>query len=396
MNSLFRKHFKYLIASGAALAFTCDYSPSIAQQSSIQFVTEAVDPKESESADLPPIVSIPEKLQAELTSESTSLDHEVVRERHKSGRVKTEREVVLNEDGDFVNDGQFKQWNEKGELVASGTYAKGKREGVWIQIVWAGDAKLLQSLPYNKFKAPFHSVAEFKEDEMNGFWIITDADNREVSQIELSNGIRSGQATWKFPDGKALYEAYYTDGVLNGLYIERDSDGKVVRQQDYLEGRRVDIKRDFYPDKKVKSEIQILTNKPRIATKDDFLSLSLATYAIDDGATPNGPFVQFFANGAVRARGSYVNGELDGKYETWHENGEKECVGAYANGQRVDSWVWRHANGMRRLTGAFKDGVLEGQLAAWNEQGRSVTPPSSVDSEAIPSRMASESGVSRR
>lgn len=390
-----RDWLKHLLALTTIVSF-CGVPQSFGQQAPLLLASQKSEVQEEESSeDLPPIVSAPEKIQSQASTESETLDHEIVRERFKSGRIKTEREVMLNEEGDFVNDGQYRQWNEKGELVLSGTYNRGKKDGVWMQIIAAGDSKLMQSLPYNKFKPPFQSVAEFKEDEMTGFWLITDAENREISQLELHQGIRSGIATWKFPNGKVLYEANYTDGLLNGLYVERDSDGKIVRQTEYVDGRRIDIKREFYADKKPKAEMQILTNQPRLIAKDDFLNLTLASYTVDDASTPHGPFVLYHVNGAVRAKGQYVNGELDGKYESWHENGERECVGSYANGRKEEQWIWRHSNGMRRLVAMYKDGVLDGQMAAWNDQGRAVTPPTTMDAE-VHARTATESGVTRR
>ncbi len=44
-------------------------------------------------------------------------------------------------------------------------------------------------------------------------------------------------------------------------------------------------------------------------------------------------------------------GELDGSFEAWHANGDRECLGTYANGKLTGKWTWWHENGMRKIVG---------------------------------------------
>jgi len=159
---------------------------------------------------------------------------ESVRERFKNGMIKIEKNVTIDSDGNFVTHGLYTEWNEKGALVQTGNYKNGKLDGAWIKICQASQAKMFDSFPYNKFKAPFQSTVEFVDGEMNGVWSITDANDRVVNNISLEEGLRHGSAVWNLPSGLSVYESEYENGVLNGKFIEKDLTGKVVKQMDLV------------------------------------------------------------------------------------------------------------------------------------------------------------------
>src|SRR5262245_59309468 len=56
---------------------------------------------------------------------------EVVRERYPDGKVKIERDVTVDADGNYVNHGAWRMWDDSGRLVAEGQFAMGRRSGQW-------------------------------------------------------------------------------------------------------------------------------------------------------------------------------------------------------------------------------------------------------------------------
>jgi hypothetical protein len=118
------------------------------------------------------------------------IETETIHERFKDGKVRVERKVTLDGDQNYVNHGNFTEWSPKGDVVASGSYEMGKRQGAWIKFFQTKDAALFATQPYTRFKAPFQSSVEFKDDKMDGLWAIIDADHRIVSHILLTSGIR--------------------------------------------------------------------------------------------------------------------------------------------------------------------------------------------------------------
>ncbi len=210
--------------------------------------------------------------------EIDALQTEKVTERFANGSDRIHRHVTMDAEGNFQNHGDYQEWNSKGDLVASGRFAMGLREGIWIRVWQPGEAKLFETYPYLKFKPPFQSSVEFASDKMNGVWTITDADNRIVSQVQLADGLRDGPSTWYHPNGKIYYQADYRNGILHGAFVEKNAEGQTVRDDLYTDGKRMVTEKDMHPKKNVKSEMQYLTPGQTLVTRDDWVNCRLASY----------------------------------------------------------------------------------------------------------------------
>lgn len=321
--------------------------------------------------------STPSKTQSKPQSLAITpkVNTETIHERFKDGKVHIERQVTLDSDQNYVNHGNFTEWTAKGDIVASGTYEMGKRQGAWIKFQQAKDAALFSTQPYTRFKAPFQSSVEFKDDKMDGVWAIADADRRMISQIQMVGGIRNGRATWFHPNGQILYQADYKDGILDGQYIEKTAEGKVVHQDNYVDGRRLETTKDYYPSKALKSEMSFLSSPQIVVTKDDWDSAKIATYSSTGDKVKHGSYRTFFDNGQVMTVGSYDRGALTGSFESWHSNGEKAVTGNYVAGVQDGAWNWWHENGMRKATATYKRGHTEGEVLAWSDTGKRIANP---------------------
>jgi hypothetical protein len=86
---------------------------------------------ESEADTEAPRSADPEQESHPLTIKDPYLPVEVIRERYPNGSVKIERGVALDADGNYMNHGMWKLWNEEGTLVAEGQYDMGERTGAW-------------------------------------------------------------------------------------------------------------------------------------------------------------------------------------------------------------------------------------------------------------------------
>src|SRR3954447_3788861 len=76
---------------------------------------------------------------------------ELVRERYADGKVRIERQVTLNGDGNYVNHGAWKMYSSTGDVVAEGQYNFGERNGMWTR--WNGrkDSTMLNEFPFRDF-----------------------------------------------------------------------------------------------------------------------------------------------------------------------------------------------------------------------------------------------------
>ena len=57
----------------------------------------------------------------------TSNDVETIRERYSNRAVKIEREVIRDDEDNYVNHGAWRMWDQAGNMFAKGQYEDGKR-----------------------------------------------------------------------------------------------------------------------------------------------------------------------------------------------------------------------------------------------------------------------------
>ncbi len=281
--------------------------------------------------------------------------------------------MKLDSEGNYVNHGNYEEWSPSGNVLCSGTYKMGVRVGPWVRFHDAKASKLFTTQPYARFKPPFQSSVEFEDGEMNGVWAIIDAEQHVVSQIQLTHGVRNGQATWFYPNGQIMVQADYADGVLSGAFVEKSHDGKVIREDFYVKGQRAEVEKEYYAKKSLKSETHFLTASQRPVNRDDWDTVTLATYTNGGEKIKHGTYQLYFENGQLSQRGSFDNGIATGTFESWHANGERAIVGSYENGKQHGKWSWWHDNGMRKSTATYVDGEVSGEVLAWNEQGKRLT-----------------------
>lgn len=298
---------------------------------------------------------------------------ELVRDRFPSGKPHVERKVTLDAEGNYVNNGEYRELSEKGELLVTGHYDHGLRTGLWAKFLSGTESPLLKTYPFNKLRAPFSSTVDFDADTMNGVWVISDRDKHIACEIQLQHGQRQGTTTFYHPSGQVYLQSNYENGVLEGQSIEKNQDGKVVREEFYSSGRKQVVDTEYFNNKSVKGVTRYLSAALQVAQPDNWATTSLATYAAANEKELHGEFVTYYDNGQMATKGNYLQGQLHGSYESWFRTGELSASGAYDHGQQEGDWVWRHANGMKRAVATYDKGQVQGDTRAWDEKGKSIS-----------------------
>jgi antitoxin component YwqK of YwqJK toxin-antitoxin module len=297
---------------------------------------------------------------------------ELVRERYLDGKVRIERQVTLNNDGNYVNHGAWKMYSPTGDVVAEGQYNFGERNGMWTR--WNGrkDSPMLNEFPFRDFKAPFMSQATFNNGKLEGDWIITDANDRKCSVISFKDGLRNGPATTYLPNGKVLTQTTYQNAIPVGDLLEiNKKTGELARVTGFEDGRKVVTKTNYFPGShKKESEIMYLAAKTVETTPDDFWAVRTAKYGAEGGDMRHGSSKSWYANGKPEQDGSYEYGKKAGTFTFWHENGQVAATGEYKADVAEGTWVWWHANGQKSAVGKYTKGTLIGEWRWWDETGK--------------------------
>jgi antitoxin component YwqK of YwqJK toxin-antitoxin module len=297
---------------------------------------------------------------------------ETVRERYDDGKVKIERQVTLDADGNYVNHGEWKMLSRAGDVVAEGHFDMGKRIGTWTR--WHGrqDSPELNEFPFNRFKTPFQAQANFVNDEMEGEWLITDSAQQKCMQVSLVGGKRNGQVITWLPSGKVYRQSTYENGVPVGDVLEVDNkSGELKTAANYVDGRKAVTKTTYFHHGRQKmTEASFLAATTVERSPDDFWNLRLAQYGSEGNDLRHGPSKTWFENGVVQQEGSYQYDKKCGPFTYRYENGQVAVTGEYKDDAPDDVWVWWHENGQKAAIGKYNAGAMLGEWRWWNEDGK--------------------------
>jgi antitoxin component YwqK of YwqJK toxin-antitoxin module len=343
------------------------------------FAEEGLQLRVPQSFSSAPAVSQLEELGTTAHAPQAYDEVEVVRERYPDGKIKIERQVTLDADGNYVNHGPWKLYSPSEVIVAEGQYDMGKRVGSWTRWLGKTDSKVFSEPQFRNFKAPFASQASFSEGVMDGEWLVVDADNKKMMQVSLTAGERNGLMIIFLPNGKTYRQASYDHGVPVGDILEADSkSGELKRVATYIDGRRIVTKtahfkrnnRSSRAKELKKSEEMFLAATTVEKTPDSFWNVTLAEYESQGKDLHHGPSKMWFENGKPQVEGYYQQDKRAGTFTYWYENGQIAATGEFADDKPNDVWVWWHENGQKAAVGKYRAGALVDDWRWWNNDGK--------------------------
>lgn len=295
---------------------------------------------------------------------------EIIRERFPSGSIHIEREVTQDADGNYINHGSWKMFDERGTIVAEGHFANGERDGTWNRWYRGNEADLFGKLPYQQFAAPFVSQASFENGKLQGRWGIYDSKQRKISEWHFAEGNREGRSTWYYANGRKMREIDYHNGEIHGEHNEWNADGHQTVKDAYRDGRKLATKIDHFPNKQKKTEGMYLHAREVVQTPDDWWTAKIATYVRQGKDEKHGQWISWYQSGQKQMHGEYRNDLQVGKFQWWYENGQIALQGSYDNGKQVGKWTWWHQNGQKSTQGEYVDGNPTGRWRWWDTNGR--------------------------
>lgn len=302
--------------------------------------------------------------------DSTEPGTEIVRERYPDGKIRVERQVVLDDDSNYVNHGYWKHFLPDGQIAAEARFQRGIKTGVWFRWISEKETNLFRQPPYNQFRAPFLSRFQYDNDVLQGEWTLTDSANRTVFKINLVDGQRDSACVWYFNNGQKFQEIHYRQGLLHGPYLKWNTQGQLVENRKFVAGQEVGKMTDFHRPGIKKIEIGILAGKVEALSQDNPWTLEFADEKKIGQDIKHGSVTAWYPNGQVQFTGSYEQDIQTGKFTWYYSTGQKQAEGQFADDQRSGEWIWWHENGMRASVGYYTDGVPSGDWQWWLADGK--------------------------
>jgi len=268
---------------------------------------------------------------------------EIIRQRYPDGNVQIARHVKQDQNGNYVNDGQW-------QLLG----------GIFL------------NPPFSLFQGPFKSRTSFSEGKISGHWRITDAKGQKVFEMPYTDGKRDGLAVWFYPGEKIFRRMQFSDNVPDGQLVQFDQRGKITRKEVYQDGKRIENRVTYYRPGNQKQEAKIvLLGRVELNGEDQWWDAKPAELVVTGEDKEQGPIRSWYQNGQAKMVGNLEDGSRVGRFVWWHQNGVKQSMGSYdAQGRKTGQWVWWHENGMKSIMGQYKEDDADGLWRQWDQDGK--------------------------
>ena len=93
-------------------------------------------------------------------------------------------------------------------------------------------------------------------------------------------------------------------------------------------------------------------------------------YEIDSKTPFSGSVVGTFKKDGFKGQGYVKDGERDGLWTEWWDNGQKESEGTWKDGRYDGLWTGWWKNGQKESVGNWKNGKADGLWNLWYENGQ--------------------------
>ena len=261
----------------------------------------------------------------ELAKDEVKAD--VRKEYYSNGKIKT---IATYKNG--LPEGIRREYDEKGNISGSYVFEHGKivSEGII-------DEQLTRHGPWKDYYNNGNVKAEGKYNNglRVGQWSFYNIDGNIEQEGEYDDkGRYTGSWVFYYPSGNILKEESYIEGKEYGMYVEYSDEGMIIVQGNYNYGMKEG--KWTYSINGIVETGEYLNDK-----KDGYWTI-------------------VFDDGAMLEEGSFIEDNPDGEYRWYYTTGPaagKIClIGKYINGQRNGDWIYFDEEGNIELIVTYNDG----------------------------------------
>lgn len=195
--------------------------------------------------------------------------------------------------------------NTQGNFLIEGQVKNGLKEGTWYEIF--PDKMLI------------HRVIQFEKGVMNGLYMEVDETGSLVKKAEYANGKLNGACYTWFRGGRLSGKNTYKDDVLEGEQIKCYDQGGNQEVSEYKNGLRDGLTTWFDQEGNKVMSIEykkgLFEGKQETFYKNGVLK-SVKQYKDN---VQDGPASEYYESGALKSESNYKKGELSGKVKTYED-----------------------------------------------------------------------------
>jgi antitoxin component YwqK of YwqJK toxin-antitoxin module len=215
------------------------------------------------------------------------------------------------------------------------------------------------------------------QEQKQGLWVSYHKNRAIAKEGPYSNDLKNGY--WKYykPNGNLLRVEKWINGELQEgatevakVDVKREIDpitGKVIFKGAFQNGKATGVHREYNTEGEV------------IAAAVYDQGVKLFEGIIDDEGRKQGPWKRFYADGSIKATGSYKNNLKEGKWRYFFLEGKLEQQGNYVGGKPNGFWEWFFKDGQLHREEEYSFGLEEGISTEYNDTGAVIATGTYID-----------------
>jgi len=242
-----------------------------------------------------------------------------------------------------IEEGWSYQFSKEGRMVARTFYVngfirkresfnsydfQGRKEGEWKEF-------------YENYN--LKEVGYYRKGIRDGYFKYYDIDGNLAKIEKYRNGIIYDDA-----EEIAPYEIridYYEDGSIKVIGSYKDSLAEGIRREYSREGKLLD---------------SYIMHK----------GVMVGHGIIDESGKKQGYWEFYYENGGLRGKGNYTNNVKNGEWVYFYQSGKMEQKGFYDQVGLINGeWIWFYENGATRIKEFYAEGEREGIFTEYTEDG---------------------------
>lgn len=253
---------------------------------------------------------------------------------------------------------------ENGKVKDKGAFVEGKRVGV-VEY-FHPNGQVLGKRNYRN--GEFVGFGDFFDENgavslQNGTGSLTEYfDNGAVSfKGNYLNGKLHGNSSWYFTNGKLNTNANYSNGILNGTYHSYFESGNIMGKTPYINGKISGIAEYYHPNGKILGS-DVFRNGDFLRPEDYFDENG--TLILSNGS---GIHLQYYANGKINTKISYLDYCRNGKAQWYFSNGQlkQEAIYKYSEAHKPFGLRWEIVSSFDESGKPLEKGTLKEGNGTW-------------------------------
>lgn len=326
---------------------------------------------------------------------------------------------ILKSEGNRKNfnlDGLWKFYNDSAQLTVSIEYFDGKKNGAkttflpdeTIKENFVNDVKQGATVYFYK-NGKERLAINFENGLEEGVTVEYDTVGKVIAFYEYKKGFLINrerinrtddkgqkQGRWKYfyDDMKVSLEGTFRDDKKHGYFKEYDKEGNLTSIKKYIndteqieapEITNLKIKTDYYPDGKIKTigsykgetpeGIRREYNEEGEISKAYIFKSGIITAEgiVDEEGDKQGDWKTFYEDGTLKSVGKYKNDKPVGRWKYFYQNSTIESEGIYTQKGTPDGeWKWFYEDGSLHRVENYINGLEDGEYIEYDETGKLI------------------------